>query len=134
MQDLIGALGDNGFKLEKIIYNPTARIGAASALAKFVKDNIRYQNSLGNDESDNSIKVDVQYDIWLDHIHRRNDDNSVNGEIAYGDYDADKAKTYINELMNLPPAERRGGMYSRSKARSKTRSKARSKTRSKARS
>ena len=131
MQDLIGALGDNEFTLQEIIYNPEARRGAASARAKFVKHDVVIRDSNENDDSGNTIRVDVQYDVCLDHIHRSSDHA---GGITCGDYDAGKARTYINELMRRGRAESRGGMYSRSKARSKARSKTRSKTRSKARS
>ena len=56
MQSLIGTLGDNGFKLEEIIYNPDR---GANAIAKFSKDNISYDDNTGNEVSGNTINVDV---------------------------------------------------------------------------
>ncbi len=131
MQDLIGALGDNEFKLEEIIYNPDRGATARAKFRKFTS----YDDSEGNDVSGNSIDVIVDYSVLLDHMHRKYDED---GQIIY-DYDKDKAVTYINALMHRPGTQvkrsvRMSGGHVRSKSRARTRSKAQSKAQSKARS
>ena len=116
MRDLIGVLGADGFKLEEIVYNPDR---GASAVAKFAKDDISYEDSEGNDVSDNAINVDVVYNVCLDHVHRRYDEN---GEMIYN-YNESKARAYINALMHGRRSSGSSGFRSsRSKTRSKTRS------------
>ncbi len=121
MQDLIGALGDNGFKLEEIVYNPNR---GASATAKFSKDNVYYDDNAGNAVSGNTINVNVDYDVCLDHVHRRYDEDD---EMIY-DYNDNKAETYINALMRRRRTHgarsmRRSSSGSRSsRSRSKTKS------------